>query len=80
MCTSTIVAVPSLIYVAATMSMAGRAWQGRVARPPGLFWQFERQAYNDVGWRWHRRSLWMFVGFVPFVLLCMLIAKLLCPD
>ena len=80
MCTDKVVLIPALVYVVATMYMAVRAWLGRVARPPGLFWQFDRRAYNDAGWRWQRRALWMFACFVPFVLLLALVAKLWCAD
>ncbi len=73
-------AVPASLYIAATLYMGFRASLERMARAPGVFWQFDRRTYSEVGRRWHTRSMWMFAGFVPWILLLAFIASRVCRD
>jgi hypothetical protein len=79
-CTKTIIAVPWVVYIAGCLYASYRASTQRVGRAPGLFWQFERETYNEIGWQWQKRSMWIFAGAIPLVLVLALIAKFICQD
>jgi hypothetical protein len=80
MCDTLVITVPWILYIAATIGMSFRAFLDRVERAPGLFWQFDKASYNDVGWKWHKRSMWMLAGVLPFVGLLMLVSHSVCPN
>ena len=80
MCTNTVIFAPWALYIAGYLYTGYRASKERVGRAPGILWQFKRETYNEAGWTWHKRGMWIFVGAIPFVLLLAMIAKLTCPD
>ena len=78
MCTDKIIFATWAVYVAAYLFTGYMAYRGRVERAPGIFWQFRRESYNEIGWKWHKAGMWMFAGALPFVLLVVLVANRLC--
>jgi len=80
MCTDAIIFAPWALYIAGYLYTGYRASKERVARPPGIFWQFRRETYNERGWKWHLRGIWMFAGAIPFIALLALVRNSLCPD
>jgi len=80
MCSDWIIAVPGAVYIIGTLYMSALAFLNRGERPPGPLWQFDRRSYSEIGWRWHKRSMWMVAAAVPVVLTLSFIAKRICTD
>ena len=80
MCSNAVMLIPWGTYCAAVLYMGYRASKGRAGRPPGFFWQFQREAYSQEGWLWHRRSMWMFAGAFPFAIVLGVMSHVVCPP
>ena len=71
---------PMVLYVGFYLYAGYRAHKETVGRAPGFLWQFKRETYSDLGWKWHKRARWIFAGFVPTAILLAQVARLACPD
>ena len=80
MCDTLVFTAPWILYIAATIGMSFRAFLGRVEGPSGLFWQFAKASYNEAGWKWHKRSMWMVAGALPFLGILTLVSHAVCPK
>ena len=80
MCSQLVVFGPLILYGAIGL------WHGFIvatnieARTPGFSWQFRRASYTEDGWRAFKICLWMFLGFIPFGITLVYLARLFCKD
>ena len=80
-CTATVVFAPLFAYLILYVRTAYLAQRESKGAPPrGMLWQFRRETYTDLGWKYHMRGRWMFAAFLPLALLLLQVARLFCPD